>query len=179
MTDEFRLKGLLQRGLAGDRAAYKVFLMELGNLLERQIRRQLRSMGRVENDAEDIVQEALIAIHTKRHTYDWETPVTAWARAIVHYKYVDWMRKRARLASEIALDESLMVEGANGSAVETESAVQSMMRSLPEKQRRAIELTKVAGYSNAEAARLTGTSEAAVKTNVHRGLKALARMWKR
>ena len=54
-----------------------------------------------------------------------------------------------------------------------------MMHSLPEKMRRSIELTKIAGYSSAEAAQLTGTSEAAVKTNVHRGLKALARIWRR
>jgi RNA polymerase sigma-70 factor (ECF subfamily) len=33
---------------------------------------------------------------------------------------------------------------------------------------------KLTGMSVAETARLTGTSESAVKVNVHRGLKALA-----
>jgi RNA polymerase sigma-70 factor (ECF subfamily) len=45
---------------------------------------------------------------------------------------------------------------------------------LPDKQRVPIEHTKLQGLSIAEAAQLTGQSEAAVKVNIHRGLKALA-----
>ena len=93
MTDELRLKDLLRRGLAGDQAAYRAILSELGTLLERQIRRQLGAMGQFEGHAEDVVQEALMAIHAKRHTYDWQVPVTAWARAIARYKLIDLMRK--------------------------------------------------------------------------------------
>lgn len=178
MADELRLKGLFRRGLAGDQAAYQAFLSELGGLLERQLCRQLGRMGQFEGHAEDIVQEVLIAVHTKRHTYDWETPVTAWARAIARYKLIDLMRARTQIAADVPFDESLHTVVADGAAVETASAVQSVLRSLPEKLRRPIELMKVGGYSSAETAQMTDMSEAAVKVNVHRGLKALARMWR-
>jgi RNA polymerase sigma-70 factor (ECF subfamily) len=41
-------------------------------------------------------------------------------------------------------------------------------------QRRAIELTKLLGLNGAEAAEHLGSSEAAIKVQVHRGLKRLA-----
>jgi RNA polymerase sigma-70 factor (ECF subfamily) len=40
--------------------------------------------------------------------------------------------------------------------------------------RRAIECMKLEGLSAAEAARRCGTSESAIKVNVHRGLRALS-----
>lgn len=49
-----------------------------------------------------------------------------------------------------------------------------MLGILPERQRQALVMVKLAGASVAETARATGLSEAAVKVGVHRGLKALA-----
>ena len=45
---------------------------------------------------------------------------------------------------------------------------------LPDKQRLSIVHVKLQGLSVAEASRLTGLSESAVKVSIHRGLKALA-----
>ena len=52
-----------------------------------------------------------------------------------------------------------------------------MLAELPEKQRLAIEHTRLQGLSIAQTAAATGQSEAAVKVNVHRGLKALSERW--
>jgi RNA polymerase sigma-70 factor, ECF subfamily len=49
---------------------------------------------------------------------------------------------------------------------------------LPERQRRALVLVKLAGASVAETARETGMSEANVKVTVHRGLKALVQRFR-
>jgi RNA polymerase sigma-70 factor (ECF subfamily) len=52
------------------------------------------------------------------------------------------------------------------------------MRELPQAQRQAILLTKIDGLSVAEASQRTGVSESAIKVQVHRGLKRLARLVK-
>jgi RNA polymerase sigma-70 factor, ECF subfamily len=45
------------------------------------------------------VQEALLAIHTQRHTYDPAEPLTPWVYAIARYKLIDHLRRnRASLA---------------------------------------------------------------------------------
>ena len=53
-----------------------------------------------------------------------------------------------------------------------------LLEALPDHQRLPIHHTKIEGLSVAETARLTGMSESAVKVGVHRGIKALARLWK-
>jgi RNA polymerase sigma-70 factor (ECF subfamily) len=45
---------------------------------------------------EDLVQETLLAMHTRRDTYDPQRPFTAWAYAIARYKMIDRLRGRAR-----------------------------------------------------------------------------------
>lgn len=39
------------------------------------------------------MQEALLAIHLKRHTFDVETLLTPWVHAIARYKLIDYLRR--------------------------------------------------------------------------------------
>src|SRR3546814_18114776 len=55
-------------------------------------------------DPEDIVQETLLAIHMKRHTWRDDAPVTPWLYAIARYKLIDAFRRRGRLV-EIEIGE--------------------------------------------------------------------------
>ena len=81
------------RAQAGDEAAYRVLLTELSERLRAYYRRRLTTQV---SDAEDLVQETLLAIHNQRHTYDRSRPVTAWCYAIARYKLVDCLRRRGR-----------------------------------------------------------------------------------
>ena len=47
-------------------------------------------------DVEDAVQETLLAIHLKRHTWDPEQPLAPWVYAIARHKVVDALRRRGR-----------------------------------------------------------------------------------
>ena len=49
------------------------------------------------------------------------------------------------------------------------------LASLPERQRQAVELTKLRELSLAEASAASGMSIGALKTNVHRAIKAMRR----
>ena len=49
-------------------------------------------IGRSATEAEDLTQEALMAIHTRRHTYDPSLPLMPWVHAIARYKLIDHLR---------------------------------------------------------------------------------------
>jgi RNA polymerase sigma-70 factor (ECF subfamily) len=120
----------------------------------------------------------LLAIHNQRHTYDPGLPLTAWVHAIAKYKLIDLLRRRsAREALTDPLDEDreLAVES-DTEAADARRDIHKLLGQLPERQRLPIVRTKLEGLSVAEAARVTGMSESAVKVGVHRGLKALARL---
>src|ERR1700733_11273616 len=90
---EERLRNLMLRSLAGDAAAYRLFLDELTARLRAYLRRRL---GGLPDEVEDLLQELLLAVHNKRHTYDPKQPLTAWVQAIARYKLVDLLRRRSR-----------------------------------------------------------------------------------
>lgn len=176
-ASEARLREMLLRALEGDQTAYRNFLAELGSLLKGFVRRHLARMNRPDSDIEDIVQEALLAIHSRRHTYDRDVPVTAWAHAIARYKLIDFLRSSEYRIQDLPLDEIEELAGEDGTRVQTVFDVRKAISGLPERLRTPTELTKIEGLTSAEAAAKTGMSEAAVKVNVHRALKAMGRIF--
>jgi len=172
---EERLRKLLIRGLAGDAAAYHAFLQELSAHLRAFMRKRL---ARLPDEVEDLVQESLLAVHNQPHTYDAAQPLTAWVHAIAKYKLVDLLRRRAKrdLLTD-PLDEDIdLLSSSDSEAAEARRDLGKLLEQLPDRQRLPIVHMKLEGLSVAEAARLTGMSESAVKVGVHRGLKALAAM---
>lgn len=161
--------------LAGDAAAHRTLLERLSGRLRAYYKGRLARIGRDATEAEDLVQDALIAIHTGRHTYDPAEPFTPWVQAIARYKLVDHLRRTRALLADVPIDDAadVMAQDDHG-VVESAYDLRRLLVQLPEKMRRAIECVKIQGMSVAETARLYGGSESAVKVNVHRGLKALA-----
>jgi len=170
---EQRLKDLLVRGLGGDRNAYHAFLRDLGAHLRTFLAGRLR---RSAADIEDVVQEALLAVHNQRHTYDPARPVTAWVHAIAKYKAVDFLRSGAsRQAPAESLHEAVdLFYSADDARAEAIRDLGKLLQALPDRQRLPILHVKLHGFSVVEAARMTGLSESAVKVGVFRGMKALA-----
>lgn len=95
MTDrETEWAALLRAANAGDAQAYLRFLKAVTPVLRGIVRARGRDIGA---DAhEDIVQDVLIAIHTKRQTWDQDAPVLPWLYAIARHKVVDAFRRRGR-----------------------------------------------------------------------------------
>ena len=157
--------------LAGDRGAYARLLTELGEALRRYFERRLKDAA----EAEDLVQETLLAVHTRRATYEPARPFTAWAYAIARYKLIDHLRRR-RARPTTPLDDNVheLFAPDDHEAAMAGADLERLMHDLPETQRQAIRDTKLEGLSSAEAAARAGVAEGAVKVRVHRGLKALA-----
>lgn len=56
-------------------------------------RNRFSRIGHGPAEAEDLLQEALNAIHTHRHTYDRLQPFTPWIHAVARYKFLDYLRR--------------------------------------------------------------------------------------
>ncbi len=170
---EERLKDLFARGLAGNNAAYQTFLGELSSHLRAFLRKRLI---RLPDEVEDLVQEALLAVHNQRHTYDPSQPLSAWVQAIARYKLVDLFRRRAIYEQRNdTLDDGMdLFSSADAEAAEARRDLNKLLADLPDHFRLPIMHTKLEGLSVREAADVSGMSESAIKVGVHRGLKALA-----
>ena len=160
-------------GLAGEAEPYRRLLDELSGLLRGFYARRCPPGV----DAEDLVQETLIAVHTRRATYDAGQPFTAWAYAIARYKLIDGLRRgRAHLRAPLEAADALFAPTEARGGAEAAMAARDLdrvMANLPARTRDLIRDVKVAGLSTREAAAKHGMSESAVKVAVHRGLKAL------
>jgi RNA polymerase sigma-70 factor (ECF subfamily) len=128
-------------------------------------------------DAEDLVQETLIAVHTRRATYDPGQPFTAWAYAIARYKLIDALRRgRAHLRAPAEDADALFAAPEARGGAEAAMAARDLdrvMADLPARTRELIRDVKLQGLSTREAAAKHGMTETAVKVAVHRGLKSL------
>lgn len=174
---EIELHHLMLESLDGNAASYQLFLRQVSGLLRAYLRRRLSTTP---DEVEDLLQDTLLAIHSQRHTYKRNALLSPWLYAIARYKLIDYLRRRARHeALHDPLDEEaeylrVMDDDAHASSKD----LTRMLAELPEHQRLPIVHTKLEGRSVAETAGLTGMSVSAVKVGVHRGMKALAKIWK-
>lgn len=157
-------------GLDGDPSAYRSLLSALAPLLRAFFARRM-AFG--SEDVEDIVQETLIAVHTRRASYDRNRAFTPWLFAIARHKMIDHYRRLRRTVAVENLGDMLVAEGFEDACL-ARMDVDKLLGALPPKQARAIRSTRVEGASVAEAATAAGIGESDLKVSVHRGLKTLA-----
>jgi RNA polymerase sigma factor (sigma-70 family) len=154
--------------LSGDSAAHNALLRALLPVLRAYFAKRLGAVS----DVEDLVQETLIAVHTKRASYDPVRPFGPWLFAVARYKLVDSFRRHRQ---HVPLDGLEDVLGDSGfeDATAAKLDIDSLLATLSPKQATMIRETRIEGLSTVEAAALGGISESDVKVSVHRGLKAL------
>jgi RNA polymerase sigma-70 factor (ECF subfamily) len=169
---EPRLKALMVRGLEGDRAAHAQLLSELGGYLRGYFGRRL-SPGA--GDLEDLVQEALLAVHLKRDTWDRTQLFTPWAYAIARYKLLDHFRRTGRRQAVALEDAGVLIATGNPEEGAVRRDVDILLNRLPARQRALIRDVKLSGLSMEEAAAKAGMSVTATKVSVHRAMKALGK----
>lgn len=168
---EAELADLLRAAIAGDEKAYARFLASAALLIRGVVRKRA---GQGAADVEDVVQETLLAIHVKRHTWRSDAPVLPWLYAIARYKLIDaWRRKGRRIELDIAdFAETLPSDG--GEEAASDRDVDRALESLPAGQRNVVQSISVDGKSIPETAAALNMNEGAVRVALHRGLKAIA-----
>jgi RNA polymerase sigma-70 factor (ECF subfamily) len=172
---EPELRALLISGMNGNAADYRAFLSLLAGFLRSFYRGKLGRVGRQGVEAEDLVQEALLAIHTRRDTYRTGEPVTPWIYAIARYKLIDYLRRTRSSLSDAPVEDAQHVPAPDGHAASESSLdLERLLEPLSEKMRMAVRLVKIDGLSVDEASRRSGLTVSDIKISVHRGLKAMA-----
>src|SRR5260370_14991106 len=105
-THEVELKALMLASLDGDAASHRALLDRLSRRLRAYYKGKLAGIGRGASEAEDLVQEAVLAIHIKRHTYDPVEPLTPWVHAIARYKLIDFLRRTRASFADVPIEEA-------------------------------------------------------------------------
>lgn len=164
---ESELHPLMALSLAGDADAYRALLGGCQVWLTHYYARRMAP-----SHIDDLVQETLISMHTKRASYDPARPFLPWLAAIARYRWIDQLRKTSR-AAEVELDDELGVDSEED-VVAAQLSLDRLFDQIKPEQAKAIRLVKIAGLSIAEAASQTGQSEPLIKVNIHRGLKRMA-----
>ena len=158
---------LMAAAQAGNAAPYHRLLTEIGAWLRRYFARRLPP-----SMVDDAVQETLLAIHEKRHTFDPARAFQPWLATIARYKWIDRLRAMKAAPAE-PLDDDIPVPD-HGDTIITAQTLDRLLRELKPAQSTVIRLVKLQGFSIEEAAKHTGQSTALVKTNIHRGLGRLS-----
>jgi RNA polymerase sigma-70 factor, ECF subfamily len=167
--------GLMHSALAGDRAAYEALLRAIAVAIRPLVRRGLLRAGRAAAEAEDIVQDVLLAVHLKRHTWNPSEPVSPWVYAIARYKLVDALRKRGS-RQHVSIDayaESLPAEPADSFPA---SDVERALAHLPSGQRQVVRTVAIEGASITDAAARLNMTPGAVRVALHRGISTLVKV---
>ncbi|MEM6677538.1 MAG: sigma-70 family RNA polymerase sigma factor [Pseudomonadota bacterium] len=173
---ETRWSTAMQAAIAGDRQAYAGLLAAIAERVRRYAGARLGRAGYGAEEAEDVVQEVLVAIHAKRETWEPGRPIGPWVDAIIRYKTADALRRlgRRRALTSDTFDLVVDTVAAPAAAVEAPGDIDRHLSALPCRERGVVAALGIDGLSIASCAQRFGISEGAVRVAFHRGLARLA-----
>jgi RNA polymerase sigma factor (sigma-70 family) len=171
---ELEWTALMSAAIDGDAGAYGRLLEILAPVIRATARQACRRYSAPMSDVEDVVQEALLAIHLKRHTWRQDEPIGPWIHAITRHKLIDALRRRTRRA-EIDIDglaNELVAENAGDPCASQD--LERLLAMLPIRDQMIVRLVSLEGASMREAGERMEMNEGAVRVALHRALKRLA-----
>lgn len=179
MTDrELRWADLMRAANRDDRASYHRLLHELAPVLRGGVNRGFARYGLGFEDVEDVVQETLLALHLKRHTWDERRPFLPWLQTIAQNKLVDNLRRRGRRAripiEDVSENLAADVPSAEMDGVDAER----MIAKLKGRQRDIVVAISIEGATARQVGERLGMTEGAVRVALHRALKYLAKTFR-
>ncbi len=177
-SEEDVLAELMRASLRGDDAAYNAFLRRAAELTRRAVTRRLKSSW--PSGIEDTVQETLLAIHLKRHTWRTAEPILPWLATIARYKAIDACRRRGVRVELPVEDFAEVLAGPDGTNdFEDTQHIEMAVGTLRGGQQRVVRAIALEGRSISETAQALDMKETAVRVAFHRGLSAIAQRFGR
>lgn len=179
MTDrELRWADLMRAANRDDRASYHRLLHELAPVLRGVVNRGFARYGLGPEDVEDVVQETMLALHLKRHTWDERRPFFPWVQAIAQNKLVDNLRRRGHRA-QIPIDDVSETLATDAPSAEMNGVdAERMIAKLKGRQRDIVVAISIEGASARQVGARLGMTEGAVRVALHRALKSLAKAFR-
>ncbi|MGE0776951.1 RNA polymerase sigma factor SigM [Mycolicibacterium sp.] len=160
---------LLAAHVSGDRYAFE----ELYHRHERHLYRLALMTSRDPDEAEDALQDALMAAHRTAAAFRNDSRVSSWLYRIVVNACLDRLR-RNRIRGYEEIDDQLFPVADPAGQVETAIVVERALMRLPVDQRAAVVAVDMQGFSVAETARMLGVAEGTVKSRCARARAKLA-----
>ena len=152
-----------------------------GKLVEQytpSARRVARAVLRDDDEADDAVQDGVLAAWKAIERFDPDRPFRPWLMRIVVNAALD-RRRRDKVRKTEAIPESaeshFVGPDRHTDAVIAGARIREALAQLPERQRIAVVLFDAEGYSHAEIAALLGVPEGTVRSYVFHGRRALRR----
>ncbi len=139
---------------------------------------------RIVNDAslaEEVVQDAYLQVWNRASTFDFErgSNVRGWLLTIVHHRSIDFRRRyHDRQVGQVTLDDvehllSVPDVWRDVSATLTREEMRAAVDTLPQDQKRAIELAYFEGLTHGEIAERESTPLGTIKGRIRLGLRKL------
>lgn len=169
---------LLGRVALRDREAFGLLYDQYAPLVFKLALRMMRDRA----EAEDLLQEVFIQVWRTAASYDSRRGhPAAWLTTIARSRAIDRLRSAEYRRHKRETADVERVEGASDlrhevSLRESAAAVRDAVVSLPEDQRRAIELAYFDGLTQSEVARKLGQPLGTVKTRIRLGMLKLRGM---
>ena len=168
---------MMRASIAGDEGAYRRLLEDISRSVRAMARAACARAGDV--DIEDTVQETLLAIHLKRHTWDPEQKLAPWVHTIARHKIVDALRRRGRQRIEPLENVEEFLAAPEAEDPHALSDARRLLDMLAPRQRDIVTSISLDGQSIAATAARLSMSEVAVRVVLHRALKSLGAAWRR
>jgi RNA polymerase sigma-70 factor (ECF subfamily) len=169
----------MRLALDGDQVVYRRLLDAVAGRLRVQVRGRLARWGCGDVDAEDVVQETLLAIHLKRHTWNRVERFEPWLAAVARNKLIDAMRRRGR-RMELPIEDFEATLADTAAEGQDESLdVSRLLAQLGDRQQQIVRLISVEGEPVRTVAQRLQMTEVAVRVSLHRSLKALAALYRK
>jgi RNA polymerase sigma-70 factor (ECF subfamily) len=167
----------MRLALAGDHVAYRTLLEALGTTFRGMVRARLAKAGRGNAEVEDIVQEVLLAVHLKRHTWDPGLPFGPWVHAVARHKLIDALRRQG-LRLTVAIDDVAEALPAPADTQADLGDAERLIAQLSPRQQAIVRGIAIDGRSASEVGGEVGMTEGAVRVALHRALKELAGLFR-
>lgn len=164
---------LMEAYAGGDTSAFRELFHRLAPVLSRVVRMHASS----EEESRDVLQQTFLQLHRSRHDYRKGAPLRPWLFTIAYNLCRDRGRTIGR-HREVPLESapSIAADGTPAEVVEKARRFERLHRalaSLPDDQRRVIELHWFAALPLSDVANGLGVSLSAVKVRAHRAYKRL------
>mgnify|MGYP002722882423 FL=1 len=169
---------LVRAHATGDPAAFTDIVRKHGP----QLYRVARTHTHNDQDAQDIVQEALLKAYRNLHRYRGESKLGTWLHRMTVNAAIDHLRRTSRKDFEVSIDNEEAVDrDRNASlahdplrALDSYMTVRNAVAALPHAQRGALLLIDVHGLSVEHAAKELGVKPGTVKSRRSRARSAVA-----
>eukprot|EP01037_Dinobryon_pediforme_P007706 gene7705-7767_t len=168
---------MMRAALGGDQHAYQVLLEALAKAIRTNVRASLARFGRGNADVEDIVQEVLLAVHLKKHTWDPALPFSPWVNAIARYKIADAFRRGGNRAM-VQIDDLAQDIAAPETQTEDHSDAERLIGQLAPRSQYIVRTISLNGGSFSDVANELKMQEGAVRVALHRALAKLAQLYR-